>query len=77
MSSSARKEEASRPPNSLATLWIATQWTAAALDYQPQLGPPWFVVFGWPVYPPYAFFVWMFFYDAYAPRIFETGALIA
>ena len=61
----------------VATLWIATQWTAAALDYQPQLGPPWFAVFGWPVYPPYAFFVWMFFYDAYAPRIFETGALIA
>ncbi|MFA7604229.1 MAG: conjugal transfer protein TraG, partial [Novosphingobium sp.] len=61
----------------VATLWIATQWTAAALDYQPQLGPPWFAVFGWPVYPPYAFFVWMFFYDAYAPRIFETGAMIA
>ena len=61
----------------VATLWIATQWTAAALDYQPQLGPPWFAVFGWPVYPPYAFFVWMFFYDAYAPKIFETGALIA
>ncbi|MGE4302618.1 MAG: conjugal transfer protein TraG [Novosphingobium sp.] len=59
------------------TVWIATQWTAAALDYQPQLGPPWFIAFGWPVYPPYAFFVWMFFYDAYAPRIFETGALIA
>ncbi|MGI9374929.1 MAG: conjugal transfer protein TraG [Tsuneonella suprasediminis] len=59
------------------TVWIATQWTAAALDYQPQLGPPWFVAFGWPVYPPYAFFVWMFFYDAYAPEIFETGALIA
>ncbi|MDC7812807.1 conjugal transfer protein TraG [Sphingomonas koreensis] len=61
----------------VATLWIATQWTAAALDHQPQLGPPLFVAFGWPVYPPYAFFVWMFFYDAYAPRIFETGALIA
>ena len=61
----------------VATLWIATQWTAAALDYQPQLGPPWFAVFGLPVYPPYAFFVWMFFYDAYAPKIFETGALIA
>ncbi|MDG2512762.1 conjugal transfer protein TraG [Sphingobium yanoikuyae] len=59
------------------TVWIATQWTAAALDYQPQLGPPWFVAFGWPVYPPYAFFVWMFFYDAYAPKIFDTGALIA
>ena len=61
----------------VAAVWIATQWTAEALDYQPQLGPPWFVVFGWPVYPPYAFFFWMFFYDAYAPRIFETGAAIA
>ena len=61
----------------LATIWIATQWTAAALDYQPQLGSPWFILGDWPIYPPYAFFFWMFFYDAYAPKIFETGACIA
>ena len=26
----------------LAAVWGATQWTAAALAYQPELGPPWF-----------------------------------
>ncbi|PZU44389.1 MAG: conjugal transfer protein TraG [Sphingomonas sp.] len=61
----------------LAAIWSATQWTAAALAYQPELGPPWFTAFGWPVYPPPAFFWWWFSFDAYAPEIFETGAFIA
>ena len=30
----------------LGAVWGATQWTAQALAYQPQLGPPWFVVQG-------------------------------
>src|SRR3546814_18280156 len=29
----------------LAGVWGATQWTAAALAYQPELGPPWFMAF--------------------------------
>ncbi|MGV7120505.1 conjugal transfer protein TraG [Sphingopyxis sp. 550A] len=61
----------------LVAIWSATQWTAAALAYQPELGPPWFTAFGWPVYPPPAFFWWWFSFDAYAPAIFETGAFIA
>jgi|TARA_R100000501_G_scaffold18540_1_gene40531 type IV secretion system protein VirD4 len=61
----------------LAGVWGATQWTAAALAYQPQLGSPWFVVFGRPIYPPPAFFWWWFSFDAYAPKIFLTGAYIA
>jgi len=61
----------------LAATWGATQWTAASLGYQPELGTPWFVVAGWPVYRPYAFFVWWFVFDAYAPKIFITGAFIA
>ncbi|BAV63299.1 MULTISPECIES: conjugal transfer protein TraG [Sphingobium] len=61
----------------LIAIWSATQWTAAALAYQPELGPPWFTAFGWPVYPPPAFFWWWFSFDAYAPEIFETGAFIA
>jgi type IV secretion system protein VirD4 len=61
----------------LAGIWGATQWTAAALAYQPELGAPWFRLFGWPVYPPFAFFWWWFSYDAYAPDIFETGGYIA
>jgi len=62
---------------SLAGIWAATQWTAQALAYQPELGEPWFWLGPWPVYPPLAFFWWWFAYDAYAPKVFETGAFIA
>jgi type IV secretion system protein VirD4 len=61
----------------LATIWAATQWTAWRLGYQSQLGAPWFVIYGAPFYPPPAFFWWWFSFDAYAPRIFIEGALIA
>ena len=61
----------------LAAVWGATQWTAAALAYQPELGPPWFMAFGYRIYPPPAFFWWWFSFDAYAPDIFKTGAFIA
>lgn len=61
----------------LLCLWGATQWTARALGYQDALGPPWFRIDGWPVYPPPAFFWWWFSYDAYAPDIFSKGAMIA
>lgn len=58
-------------------IWFATQWTAAALGYQPQLGEPWFMLGDYPVYPPPALFWWWFFYEAYAPDIFATGGMIA
>jgi type IV secretion system protein VirD4 len=61
----------------LAAVWGATQWVAWRLGYQAQLGPPMDVVWGVPVYPPPAFFIWWYWYDAYAPRIFYEGALIA
>jgi len=61
----------------LGAVWWATQWTATALGQQPGLGPPWFILSGHPVYPPPAFFWWWFVYDAYAPKIFLRGALIA
>ncbi len=61
----------------LASIWGATQWTAHALAYQPQLGDPWFIIRGYRVYPPPAFFWWWFSFDAYAPQIFMHGALIA
>ena len=61
----------------LTGIWSATQWTAFALGYQPELGAPWFALLGWPVYRPYSFFWWWFSYDAYAPHIFNTGGLIA
>jgi type IV secretion system protein VirD4 len=61
----------------LTTTWTATQWTALRLGFQPQLGTPWFELFGWPIYHPPAFFWWWYAYDAYAPPIFIEGALIA
>jgi len=61
----------------LTTTWTATQWTAWQLGFQPQLGRPWFELFGWPIYHPPAFFWWWYFYDAYAPRVFVEGAYIA
>ncbi len=56
---------------------LATQWTAAALDHQTQLGPPWTVLFGEPVYEPWRFFLWWFQFEAYAPAIFDRGGMIA
>ncbi len=58
-------------------MWVATQWTAWRLAYQPQLGAPWFEVAGSPVYLPPAFFWWWYRYDAYAPGIFIEGACFA
>ena len=61
----------------LAGVWAATQWTAAALAYQHELGDPWFGLLGQPVYRPWDLFWWWFSFDAYAPRIFNTAGLIA
>src|SRR5579863_9274578 len=61
----------------LAFLWAATEWTSWRLAFQPQLGPSWFLIGGWPIYQPLAFFIWWFKFDAYAPRIFVEGASIA
>ena len=58
-------------------VWSATQWTAWRLGFQPELGEPWFSLFGWPIYAPPAFFWWWYWYDAYAPRVFVEGAIIA
>ena len=61
----------------VASIWSATQWTASALGFQPELGVPWFHLFGHPVYRPYDLFWWWFSFDAYAPKIFDTGGMIA
>ncbi|MDK4713252.1 conjugal transfer protein TraG [Rhizobium sp. CNPSo 4039] len=61
----------------LLTTWAATQWTAYRLGFQLQLGPPWFMLGDWPIYYPWSFFPWWYFYDAYAPPIFVEGAYIA
>jgi type IV secretion system protein VirD4 len=61
----------------LFTIWGATEWTAWRLGFQPELGRPWFVVAGMPVYYPPVFFWWWYIFDAYAPEVFVEGAYIA
>lgn len=61
----------------LAFVWAATEWTAWRLAFQRQLGPPWFMLGHWPIYQPLAYFLWWFWFDAYAPAIFMQGAYIA
>lgn len=61
----------------IAGVWSATQWTAATLGYQLRLGSPWFDFFGTPVYHPWRLFEWWFFFDAYAPHVFDIGGAIA
>ena len=57
--------------------WTATEWTAWQLGFQRRLGAPWFRLLGLPVYYPWRLFEWWFVYEAYAPRVFNTGGLIA
>ncbi|TPG42746.1 hypothetical protein EAH79_02445 [Sphingomonas koreensis] len=61
----------------VAGVWSATQWAAAALAYQPELGRPWFNAFGYPIYPIWALFGWWFHFGAYAPKIFDEAGSIA
>jgi type IV secretion system protein VirD4 len=57
-------------------VWTATQWAAAMLGYQAQLGRPWINLFGAPIYQPWQLFGWWYHYDAYAPHVFaKAGAL--
>ena len=58
-------------------VWAATQWCAAMLGYQAQLGKPWFVLLDWPVYEPWKLFEWWYFYEAYAPEVFDKAGMLA
>jgi type IV secretion system protein VirD4 len=63
----------------IATLgvWLATQWTAAALGYQLRLGGPWFFAISTPIYAPWRLFEWWYLYNPYAPELFLRGGAIA
>jgi type IV secretion system protein VirD4 len=58
-------------------VWTATQWAAAMLAYQPQLGVPWFFLGDFPVYRPWALFPWWYHYEAYAPEVFDRAGTLA
>ena len=61
----------------IAGVWAATQWAAAMLAYQPELGLPWFRLGTVPVYHPWALFGWWYHYDAYAPIVFGKAGMLA
>jgi type IV secretion system protein VirD4 len=61
----------------IASIWAATQWAAASLAYQPELGPPWFELLHMQVYRPWSIFAWWFSFDAYAPIVFDQAGAIA
>jgi type IV secretion system protein VirD4 len=61
----------------IAGVWAATQWAAAMLAYQPELGSPWFSLSGTPVYQPWDLFAWWYHYDAYAPIVFDKAGMLA
>ena len=61
----------------IAGVWAATQWAAAMLGYQPQLGPAWFIAFDTPIYRPHAIFAWWYHYEAYAPEVFDKAGMLA
>jgi len=61
----------------IAGVWAATQWAAAELGYQAQLGTPWFMLAGLPVYYPWRLFEWWYAYEAYAPHIFDRAGMLA
>jgi type IV secretion system protein VirD4 len=58
-------------------IWFATQWAAAHLGFQPELGMPWLLIGRHPIYRPWALFVWWFHFDAYAPHVFDRAGAIA
>ena len=57
----------------LAFWWIATQQLAAALGYQPELGPPWLRFGRLPLYWPWQVLEWDYWYQVYAPPIFRRA----
>ena len=61
----------------VAGVWAATQWCAAMLDYQAELGAAWFQIGNLPIYRPWAIFWWWYSYDAYAPHVFDKAGTLA
>jgi type IV secretory pathway TraG/TraD family ATPase VirD4 len=58
-------------------VWAATQWAAAMLGYQNELGVPWFSFSSWPFYWPWALFGWWYNFEAYAPHVFSRAGALA
>jgi type IV secretion system protein VirD4 len=55
----------------LVGLQVATQWTAATYRAHAALGAPLATLRGIPVYPPWAFPVWLWHYGGQQPEVFQ------
>jgi len=53
--------------------WCATEYVAEGFADQPQLGTPWCWIAGHAVYQPFAYFVWLNRWNAYAPYRFDLA----
>jgi type IV secretion system protein VirD4 len=60
----------------VASFWVATQWAAANLAYQPRLGVGIFSVGGIKIYEPWAILKWEYWYSGYAEKLFRTAFYI-
>jgi type IV secretion system protein VirD4 len=60
----------------MASFWVATQWTAGELAYQPRLGPAIFSFGRIKVYEPWAIFTWEYWYSGYAENLFRRAFYI-
>ena len=58
-------------------VWAATQWAAPMLGYQTAIGALWFRIGAWPVYRPWALFLWWFHFEAYAIHVFDKAGVLA
>jgi type IV secretion system protein VirD4 len=58
-------------------VWASTQWAAAMLGHQAQLGSAWFHFADVPVYHPWQLFIWWYQFDAYAPLVFDKAGSLA
>ncbi|WP_260582435.1 conjugal transfer protein TraG [Sphingopyxis sp. PET50] len=61
----------------VAGVWAATQWCAAMLGYQAELGVAWFRIGELPIYRPWAIFWWWYSFEAYAPHVFDKAGTLA
>lgn len=61
----------------IGAVWFSTQWVAGQLGHQPRLGPPWFELGSYPVYPPWRLFEWWYAFEPYAPGLFNRAGVMA
>jgi type IV secretion system protein VirD4 len=61
----------------LAALFVSTQWAAAMLGNQPELGEPWLHLLGFKIYAPWKLFVWWLEFDTVASDVFARAGAVA